>query len=234
MKKTENNDNNVLFFLKFGSEKNMLDLLNNGTIYFNTIDYFQKLEREKERGDKYEGTTNIKNYHEYDNLTLTLKIPNTEKEIKTKPTKLHLREYLTEIKGNIYSLYSLKTPELYNLNFKIDQRVKEFGTHFVIIKNPTEFLNRIVSELRNKGISFRYRGVNYYAKNKINGKISLFDKVSEYNYQYEFRILLYRNEITPFSIKIGDINNIAEIFEVDAIDKMEFNWIKNKGEKLIE
>lgn len=56
----------------------MTDLLENGTVYFNTIDYFQKLEAQIARGDNYEGTTNIKNYHEYDNLKLRLTISKTD------------------------------------------------------------------------------------------------------------------------------------------------------------
>ena len=88
MKNKEKSDNQILFFLKFGSEKNMLDLLNSGTIYFNTIDYFQNLEGEKERGDNYEGTTRITNYHEYKNLKVTFKIPNSKKKYCYKTNKI--------------------------------------------------------------------------------------------------------------------------------------------------
>ena len=43
----------IKLFLKLGSEKNILDLFENGTIYMNTIEYFRKVEDEELRGDKY-------------------------------------------------------------------------------------------------------------------------------------------------------------------------------------
>ena len=78
-------------FFKFGSEKDITDLFENGTIFFNTIDYFQRLESQGVRGDKYEGTTKITN-HKSDKLKLTITIPETEKKIPFKLSKFHLRE----------------------------------------------------------------------------------------------------------------------------------------------
>lgn len=79
-------------FFKFGSEEHITDLFENGTIYFNTIDYFQKLEEQGLRGDKYEGTTKITN-HKSDKLKLTITIPETREEIPIKLSKFHLREF---------------------------------------------------------------------------------------------------------------------------------------------
>jgi hypothetical protein len=47
-------EHTIKLFLKLGSEKNILDLFENGTIYMNTIEYFRKVEDEELRGDKYE------------------------------------------------------------------------------------------------------------------------------------------------------------------------------------
>jgi len=80
LKKSNSNiDNQILYFLKFGNKENMLGLLENGTIFFNTIDYFQKLEEQIAREDNYEGTTSINNFNESDNYKLTLTDPKTEK-----------------------------------------------------------------------------------------------------------------------------------------------------------
>jgi hypothetical protein len=51
----------IIFFLKLGSEENILDLFENGTIYMNTIEYFRKVEDEELRGDKYEGVSRVIN-----------------------------------------------------------------------------------------------------------------------------------------------------------------------------
>ena len=90
-----------LIFFKFGSEENITDLFENGTIYFNTIDYFQRLEGQGLRGDDYEGTTKIIN-PKSDKLKLTITISETEKEIPIKLSKFHLREFLKDIKGNLF------------------------------------------------------------------------------------------------------------------------------------
>lgn len=203
----------------------MIDLLENGTIYFNTIEYFQKLENNEARGDKYEGTTNIQNFNESDKYILTITDPKTGKEIKMKTKKVHLRQFLTEMKGNIYSMYCLKSPEVLDPNFKTDKKVKEFGSHVVIIKNVDRFVQLICKKLDELNILYRGQLVNYYEKNKVHGDITVFDKSMEFEYQKEYRIVLYSNQIKPFIIKIGNINEIAELFEVKALDEMKIDWV---------
>ena len=218
-----------LFFFKFGSEENMTDLLENGTIYFNTIDYFQRLEEQGLRGDSYEGTTKITNYHEYDKLKVTITIPETGKKIPINPSKFHLREFLKDIKGNLYSIYCLRPKDIIGIeNFKIDSRVAEFGTHFIIIKNTGKFIDQICNELEKKSFDYSTKQVEYYEKDKINGEINLFNKSKEFDYQNEFRIVLYNNEMKPKIIRIGSIKDYAEIFEVKALETMEISWSEKK------
>jgi len=65
--------------------------------------------------------------------------------------------------------------------------------------------------------------VNYCQKKKINRKITLFDKTSEYEYQKEYRIILYSNLVKPVIIQIGDLSKTAEMFEIGAIDKLKID-----------
>lgn len=208
-------------FFKFGSEEHITDLYENGTIYFNTIDYFQKLEEQGLRGDKYEGTTKITN-QQSDKLKLTITIPETRSDIPIKLSKFHLREFLKDIKGNLYSLYCLTHEDVLEIdNFKIDPRVKEFGTHFIIIQKPEKFINLICSELDKNKFDFQIKLVEYYDKEKINEEISLFHKSTEFEYQKEFRIVLFNDESKPLKIQIGSLKDYAEVFKVDVIDTMK-------------
>jgi hypothetical protein len=208
-------------FFKFGSEKDISDLFENGTIFFNTIDYFQRLEIQGVRGDHYEGTTKITN-HKSDKLKLTITIPETREEIPIKLSKFHLREFLTDIKGNLYSLYCLRHQDIFeDDNFKIDLRVKEFGTHFLIIQKPEKFINLICNELDKNKFDYQLKQVEYYEKKKINGEISLFHKTTEFEYQKEFRIVLFNKENTPKKIQIGSLKDYAEVFNVDVIGTMK-------------
>ena len=213
------------FFFKFGSEKNMSDLLENGVIYFNTIDYFQRLEVQGLRGDNYEGTTKITNFHEYEHFEVILRISETGKEIPLGRTKFHLREFLRDIKGNLFSIYCLRPIDIIGIeNFKIDPRIKEFGTHFVVIKNVGKFIDQICIELENIKMDYQTKQVQYYEKDKINDDISLFHKQKEFEYQKEFRIVLYNDEMKPKIIRIGSIKNYAEIFPISALDTLVVKW----------
>lgn len=221
-------DDQVVFLLKFGNEENIFDLFQNGTIFFNTIDYFQNLEEQGLRGDPYEGTFRITNLFEENGILLKIKIPDTRKEVKLFPGNLHLREFYSDIKGNIYSMYAMKFCEIKNAsNYTVDKRVKDFGSHFVIIQKPQVFIDKIQEKLDALKIDYRMGMVNYYDRKKINCKIGPFDKPNDYEYQKEFRILLYRDALDSFSIKLGNLKEFAMIFEVKAIDEINVIVIKN-------
>jgi len=229
--KNESNSE-IMFFIKFGQKKNILDLYENGTLFFNTIEYFRKLESEQGvRGDNYEGTVKLTNFSDKDNVDFKITIPETGKIINLKPNKLHLREFLSDIKGNLYSLYSLKTPEILDFkNFKIDERVKDFGDYFLIIHNPSRFINSVIKELNKKDISYRAKLVKYYEKTELNGEINLFDKPSEFEYQKEFRIALYNNQSKPIKIKIDSLKEYSSIFKSDSIEKMKIDLVDNQAD----
>ena len=145
-----------------------------------------------------------------------------------KPNKLQIRHFLKDIKGNLYSLYCLKTPDVLEVKeYQIDQKVKGFGDCFLIIKNVNEFLNRIFIKLKKLNIDFEAKLVNYYEKEKINGEVSLFQKPNNFEWQKEYRILLYINYTKPFSLRIGDLRDIAELFKIDMLDKMKIEITKD-------
>ena len=200
----------IKVFIKFGSEMNMLDLIDNGTIYMNSIQKFRQTEDNYLRGDSYEGISKLWNF------------PSGSFEIPTINYKgnyehFHLAERYETVFGNLYSLYSISSnwvedPE----EFQVDTKVIEFGSHGVMIKNLSEFFRRMRSKLKSTGHKFHYGFVEYYDKNAYNGEAHVFHKPSEFAYQREFRFFLQRNEITPLSLSIGSIRDIAEIFPSEA------------------
>ena len=198
-------------FLKFGQEEHIRDLFENGTIYMNSIQRFRLIEDNGLRGDNYEGISEIRNY-----LPGTFIIPEINHEVHH--LGIHLRQSYPEVLGNIYSLYCISSKTVANpLEFKIDKRNSEFGTHCLMIKNNPEFLSKIENALILSGLPFRHGFVEYYDKNKVNGAITLFQKPVEYEYQKEFRIYVERPYIDPFVLKIGSLQNIAELFTSNDI-----------------
>ncbi len=205
----------IIFFLKLGSEENILDLFENGTIYMNTIEYFRKVEDEELRGDKYEGVSRVIN-----SLPGTFKIPGIEREFNY--IKVHLRESYKEVLGNIYSLYAISSKGYSNpLDFEFDKRNLRFGTHGILIKNLPLFFSKIESELKRNNLKFNHGFVDYYDKEEVCKEISLFEKPNEFEYQKEFRFYIENDKIEPIKIQIGSMKDYAEIFKIENFLKMK-------------
>src|SRR5688572_19501422 len=90
-------------FLKFGSEENILDLYQNGTIYMRSIQSFRTQENDgNKRADPYEGVSQIKNYP-----SGTFEIPSIGHKGNYKA--LHLKLAYPEVLGNLYCLYIISS-----------------------------------------------------------------------------------------------------------------------------
>ncbi|RKE89428.1 hypothetical protein [Ichthyenterobacterium magnum] len=209
----ETSEHTIKIFLKFGQKEHIKDLFENGTIFLNSIEYFRKLEDNGLRGDRYEGISKLHN------------LPSGEFEIKSlnykgKYISMQIRESYQEIIGNIYSLYAVSSFGFPNpLEFKIDDRNSEFGSHCLMIKNLPLFFQKIEQELNNLKLKFRHGFVKYYDASKFNGQITLFQKPMEYEYQKEFRFYVERNSTEPLILNIGSLKDIAEIYESKELIK---------------
>jgi hypothetical protein len=198
-------------FLKFGQEQDITDLYRNGTIYMSPIQRFREIEDGELRGDLYEGASSIKNY-----LPGQFEIPS----IGFKGTHLgiHLRESYENVLGNIYSLYCISSHDWENPNnFKIDDRIKMFGSHCLMIKDNQNFLSLIEDKLNQLKIKFKHDFIEYYDKKAINRQISLFEKPLEFEYQKEFRFYVERDSTEPFCFSIGSLVNISELYSSHLI-----------------
>lgn len=202
----------ILTLLKFGSLPNIQDLYDNGTIYLNPIEYFRNAEDNKVRGDNYEGVTSVVN-----SLPGVFRITNVDKDFQYK--KIHVKESYKTIIGNIYSLYAISSLGCTNpKEFKIDNRNKRFGTHGLIIKDVKYFIESIEKKLIERKFEYYHGFVKYYEKNSICKKnITLFEKPNEFDYQKEFRFLVYNDLIEPIKFQIGSLHGIAEIYNMNEI-----------------
>lgn len=213
-------EHTIKLFLKLGSEENILDLFENGTIYMNTIEYFRKVEDEELRGDKYEGVSRIIN-----SLPGTFKIPGIDREFNY--IKMHLREAHKEVIGNIYSLYAISSKGFSNpLDFEFDKRNLRFGTHCLMIKDLPYFFKKIKKELKKNNYKFNYDFVDYYDKEEVNREITLFEKPLEFEYQKEFRFYVEDYGMKPVKIQIGSLKKYAEIFKIE--DLLELKLVPNE------
>jgi hypothetical protein len=215
----------IKMFLKFGQEEHINDLYHNGAIFMNPIQYFRQLEDGELRGDKYEGICKIKNY------------PPGQFEISSLNFKgnylaLQIRESYDTILGNIFSLYCVSSYGWKNPNdFKIDEKIKNFGSHCLVIKDNVKFLSLIEEKLTELKVKYHHNFMKYYDKDKVDRKITLFEKPLEFEYQKEFRFYVERKSDKPFSFSIGSLKEIADIYSSkDIVDTLELKANERKDE----
>lgn len=122
------------------------------------------------------------------------------------------------------------TSESSNKTDRLDERNMEFGDTFVVIFNPKEFLSRIDAAIKNLNKTYSWNLVKYYDEDSHNGDLDVFHKPLKYKHQNEFRIFVNNAENEPLILKIGSIEDISEIFEINKFRKLRFKEDKVKIE----
>jgi hypothetical protein len=197
--------------LKFGRETDINDLFYNGTIYMNSIQHFRQIEDGELRGDNYEGVVSIKNYPPG-------KIETPSIGYKGNYISLHLKQTHGQVFGNIYSLYCVSSYGWQSpLDFKIDEKIKRFGTHCLLVKDARKFISLIENKINQSNLKLVHGFVDYYDSKKVNRRIHLFEKPFQFEYQKEFRFYVERESIDPFVFSIGNLTDICEIHTTETV-----------------
>jgi copper chaperone CopZ len=206
-------------FIKFGEKTHLLNLLNEGEIYCNTIHYFSKLENEDLRKDKNDGIAELKQVY---NIKFKVKgkiIATSER------AQLYLRN--NEDKGNIFCLYGIETEKL-NLEKNTQQKLNlntesiDFADYALIIFDPSEFVKRVKAKVEKNGYKFQFSPVTYYDDQSHNGELTPFHKSNKYKHQNEIRFWIPNKENVPLIFKIGSINDISFLIAKKDLDKIEY------------
>jgi len=204
--------------LKFGKIDNIKDLYDNGTIYMRPMQCFRETEDGDLRGDKNEGDLRVIN-----SLPGTFKIPNFNEEITYE--KVHVSESYDTVLGNIYSLYCISSFTISNpLDFRFDQRIRDFGTHCLLIKDNAYFLKSIENELQRRNLIYKHGFVHYYDRDSVSMNLSVFNKSSKYEFQKEFRFFVQNDKIEPIILKIGALRGKSKIFTTEEILSLKLGY----------
>jgi len=208
---------NVIASIKFGSYDNIMDMLDNGTIYCNTLDYFKKIEDGFVRGDAHEGTVRITNFPKDSKITIHL----ADRDIELKTARLQLREAYQDVPANVYCFTVITVEEIVKAgSLKLDKKNCEFGTHFILIKDNKQFFERLHQAFRKAGLIFETGFITYYDKEAEEGELGLFHKSHEFAYQKEFRILIQNHERKTIKIHLGSLRDIAEVYESKHLESL--------------
>jgi hypothetical protein len=207
--------------LKFGEKQHIQALRSDGLLYMRPLAEFSKLESDMARGDCFEGTTRIiqpKHIGEFifDTGNLGLGKFTAKSSDFSGPVRIGLHK--TE-SCNVYCMFAVTRPVDGEL---VSSQNLQFGDSFVLVLNPTEFLNRVVSAAKDAGVSYlEHRLVEYYDAEEYSGETGRFRKRSIFAYQNEFRIVVEPGSDTPRKLIIGSLLDITS----EALPLSEANQI---------
>ncbi len=205
---------NVFFLLKFGRQQDIENLFYKGEIFMNTIKWFKDFEK-KDVGDKYEGALKIKNLKRG---KLTLELPSGPITLDAK--NVQMSNNLEGHIGNIYSIYAI-SDELVKRKWqhRIDNRMENFGTHCLFIKNPKLFLSKLKYKLTDLGHEYSSGLVTYKNYSINNHELTPFNKSHILGYQKEHRTIAWTNKTEALKFEIGSLEDISKIYETKTLIK---------------
>lgn len=192
----------------------MKKLLEEGEVFMRTLEYYRKLENDGAdcsdgRGDAYEGV---------DAITQATAICFGGKEIKTSFT-IRLN-FPNGYRGLIYCLYGVYNDSYSNGELILPDEMKEMGDTAVVIKDPMSFIDRCVTAARKAGAGQTAAGsVGYYNETEGDYFLSPFWKRRKFLPQSEYRFYIPCNYTGDFTLRIGSIEDIADIFPLSTFLK---------------
>jgi hypothetical protein len=205
--------------IKFGKLEHIQKLYSEGELFLNTIRYFKKLEDIKLRGDRNE---NITQNLQPSETTVTI----NGHEIKdfAGPITFYIPEEDKYKFTHIYCMSLLSIGDkIVNKDRIFNEKIKEFGTHALIITNIKEFIFRLeqslikLNELGDIHYKAAHGKIRYLDLKTHHGDMDIFHKSDIFSFQKEWRvgIAFAKNINEAYSIKIGNMEDIAVIAESD-------------------
>jgi hypothetical protein len=185
----------------------------------NPLAFFRELEADQARGDGHEGIDSIIQSRDVE-LVIDPQVPGLEK-IRVAPSELAGPVRIARERTSLCNLFCT-----FALTGPIDGPVlpkchQWFGDSFVIFKNTQQFLSRVGTAAKNRGLRIEGRLVEYYDENEYSGEVGRFRKSSLFSYQSEYRIALETGTQGPFRFEIGDLSDItSEVLALDSADEI--------------
>lgn len=211
----------MIEYYRFFSKKNYAEEFLNGNLFMNNLGYFWT--------NGFEGQ---RDFNEGSVITMTPQqnpFPNDlVKAIKGNlPTRMIGYRYC-----NICSFTRLIVNNKRKYVVKFDRKIKDFGDYVVRIKNFDEFLKRVINATMLNG-DMAIGGPVMYVEPSAQQRLNCFCKLEDYNWQFEWRIAYLHDIETlkqdakikrslqdlfqwhPFTLNIGDLSDICELFPAE-------------------
>jgi hypothetical protein len=210
-------ENEVISIIKFGEQKYIKDLYEDGTLFMQRLYNYQKIEH-KERGDKHEGISHL--------------FQSEQTKITVNGIEIEPTGSIKVLESNAYNPFIYCTYALHKQHFEngincIDRRCLDLGDTALVITDLDEFYGLIkdaISEEDNIYMDL----VSYTDEETYNGEMGIFKKLNSYKHQSEHRIVLEsscKNETKK--LNIGSLEKIS--FIVDAKELLDTLRITGAG-----
>ena len=212
----------VFFLVKCFDKKNYADAFVHGRIHAKRLSWFKKAEDSHESGrmDRHEGTIG---WMQPGECRLTLNGMDMSDDlagpVQIQKNRLnHLNVFCVHAahSGDL-NLASLSNDniEFLRQELMIPDECSALGKYAVVVKNVTEFINRMRSSAQAKDYRIACGLVKYYDPATFHGNFrdveSVFWKQDQYRFQREFRFVIDSGSLGECSLDmdIGDISDIA-------------------------
>ena len=187
---------------KFGERTHMEELIHEGHLFMNTLSYYIELERDCLRADSDEG---LDYTIAADGAALSMDHEGEWKPVGTiRGAIRHRKSDPREM--NVYCMHTLREDIT-----SVDPRNLEFGDTCVVFVDGDEFIRRVKLEARRHDLPISWNLVEYLDLETHTGPVGPFRKASLFAHQSEWRIVLNPGPGKPFSLRIGDVSDIARI-----------------------
>jgi hypothetical protein len=191
----------VLGLFKFGKRAHIEQFVG-GCVYMNTLRYFAEVEHNIARHDDREGQSF---WMQPNRVTFSIQVNGEFKPISgldgpvafTNPQDLNV---------NVFCMYALRASVAKNL---VNARNLAFGDTFAVLKEGDEFLRRVRTAADRAALTVEIKMVEYVNEREHHGRMGVFRKSSEFDYQSELRIALTPGTGAPYRLEVGDLADIT-------------------------
>ena len=212
----------VYALLKFGKENQLRELINKGHLYFSSKQHLRGNLNENFDDFRYDSLEGASMYESHNSgADITMHLPTGD--LSTRALKVVFTGKPVNLPGNISSFYGITDKNLIGDKLNpIDQKMKEFGNHFILIYNYERFIRRVCIALDKLELHHSLGIVEYFDEYNHKGDLHYFHKKSSLSYQNEYRIDLDRQSTKPFTLKIGNLREFATICHSDTLEYLSF------------
>ena len=217
--------------IKFMDEKYVDSFVKGGLLHMNALQYFREHEDSALRGDRNEGLS-ASLLPEYITLELNGQVIEAVDKIDLRPA--HNDEV------NLYCMTMISDKDIIDAGkdgLRLSTKFAEFGNKAVFIGGGeiTEFFRRLKRAIKNSPCIHPAedelvvgRKVTYLDRSDYHARMNIFNKFSEYSWQFEWRLALMQKDMKgALQVRIGDLSDIAHVIDTNRLINEPIKFSRN-------